>query len=924
MYYRGNLVPYYSTIILIIEEILLMKKRFKMYKSGKLWCYAAITFASLAVATTAYEGKANADTINQTATSAQVQNTNDGNNSNILDVAALSNNTISDNNATNLKTSAVQNNNLNTNNRIQTTTTPANNDTNANYGHLDGYTVSANNNNQTTLQVNGWQAVGQSNNEPYRWAIAYDNTTHQELSRVKVAPQERTDVKKAYRNVANSVQSGFNVTFTLPNNISGHSISVIARYSNDAINGEGRNTNYWFAPIVFDSQNRANLDGLSNDNDGNLTVTGWHASNQAAGKKYHYIIAYDQTLNREITRQFVTPVTRTDVASAYPTIGNAGKSGFNVKFKLTPQYVQDSIQFISRWTDDPAGNGSAVDYWFGPVQKVNRGNLDSWDLSSGSLQVSGWHADDASIYEPYHYLILFDNTTGQQVAVKKVATVDSQDVSKAYGNDTRSSGKSRFATSFSGITLQPGHSYSLVSRYSVFNSGNGDDGNASHRTDYWFAAKNINGSNYSIDGWQPTTNSMTLNGWFANSAAITGYKYAYVILLDGKGELGRQQVTLTQRPDVAAAYPELFNSLNSGFKTTINYSRPVDGDLQVVFRFTNDPAGNGQQTSDIYTGKYSTNAGNFDQLSVDSDSVKISGWHAADSMAGKPYQYIIAMDSTTNQEITRWNVTNSTTDRNDVQEAYPWIVNSNKSGFSLNVNGINLINNRAGVYFIHRYSSDPAGNTDYVDYDSNVVPFIHYNLYANAVNAYIANNRIGHADIHTNYVIPEVTGAYSGTSNGKPNMVVVHETANPNDSIWGEINYEKNNYENAFVHAFVDGNNIIEISSTDREAWGAGYPANGRAVQFEQVEVYGRDNFARELVNADYYTAYKMKEYGMIPNFNGAAGNLYSHHMVTQYLGGTTHTDPDAYWANRAGSYFGSGYTMSDFFELVKYEYTQL
>ncbi|MGY0272947.1 hypothetical protein ACW18T_04860, partial [Limosilactobacillus fermentum] len=47
---------------------------------------------------------------------------------------------------------------------------------------------------------------------------------------------------------------------------------------------------------------------------------------------------------------------------------------------------------------------------------------------------------------------------------------------------------------------------------------------------------------------------------------------------------------------------------------------------------------------------------------------------------------------------------------------------------------------------------------------------------------------------------------YSGpdTSDGKPNMIVVHETAD--DDIWEEINYEKNTYEDAFVHAFIDGN----------------------------------------------------------------------------------------------------------------------
>lgn len=128
------------------------------------------------------------------------------------------------------------------------------------------------------------------------------------------------------------------------------------------------------------------------------------------------------------------------------------------------------------------------------------------------------------------------------------------------------------------------------------------------------------------------------------------------------------------------------------------------------------------------------------------------------------------------------------------------------------------------------------------------------------------------------------------------------------------------------MHAFVDANNIIEISNTDYEAWGAKYPANGRAVQFEQVEVYGANNFARELVNGAYYAAYKMKEYGMIPSLYqpDGSGTLWSHHDVTEFThdyGG--HVDPDGYWARNAAQ-FGTSYTMADYFELVKYEYTQL
>ncbi|WP_223206785.1 hypothetical protein [Limosilactobacillus coleohominis] len=109
---------------------------------------------------------------------------------------------------------------------------------------------------------------------------------------------------------------------------------------------------------------------------------------------------------------------------------------------------------------------------------------------------------------------------------------------------------------------------------------------------------------------------------------------------------------------------------------------------------------------------------------------------------------------------------------------------------------------------------------------------------------------------------------------------------------------------------------------------GAAYPANGRAVQFEQVEVYGGWNFAAELVNAAYYTAYKMKQYGMYPSLAGSNNpvnaTLWSHHDVSMYLGGTDHTDPDNYWSDRAWNYFGSGYNMWDFTMLVNYEYALL
>ena len=209
------------------------------------------------------------------------------------------------------------------------------------------------------------------------------------------------------------------------------------------------------------------------------------------------------------------------------------------------------------------------------------------------------------------------------------------------------------------------------------------------------------------------------------------------------------------------------------------------------------------------------------------------------------------------------------------------------------------------------------------DWNGILSPVTAYN---NGINRYILNHGITPVGISYDYVIPNVTGNYSGTSNGRPNMVIVHETANPNDSIWGEINYERAHYNDAFVHAFVDADHIIQISNTDHEAWGACYPANGRGVQFEQVEVYGAWNFARELMNAAYYAAYNLHKYGLTPSLAQAngTGTLWSHHNVSQYLGNTDHTDPDGYWSRNARRYFGTGYSMGDFLQLVNYEYSKM
>lgn len=472
-------------------------------------------------------------------------------------------------------------------NQVPQDHTTQNNQLNFNQGWLDNYGLTQIKDGQSQIKASGWHVAGQSNQDSYRYMIVYDNTLGHEVARQKLTPVVRNDVRRAYSNVNNSNYSGFDMTIDIPTSTINHSLSLVARYSNDAVNGEGQHVDYWFGPLKMDDSNQGYLDSIKSDGK-TVTVSGWHATNQAANRPYHYIIAFDQTLGHEIARQKVESVQRPDVAKVYGKIANAINSGYSTKFNLTSQYFNDNIQFLSRWTDDPNGNGNSVDYWFNPVNRINRANLDSVDLSSGELKVAGWHATDMSEFEPNHFLIVFDNTTGQQVASQKVELESSVDVAKVY-SDTRTANHSRFNFNFGALNLQPGHNYSLVSRYSTDGNGNGNDG---AYTDSWLNMGIFSQKAHNLDSTVLNGNTLTFQGWMADDQA-TIKQYPYAILLQNGKEIARQQLDLTTRPDVAKVYPRLYQSKKSGFNASFKLPTVSLDNLQLVLRYTDSKDGNG-------------------------------------------------------------------------------------------------------------------------------------------------------------------------------------------------------------------------------------------------------------------------------------------------------------------------------------------
>ncbi|WP_323099178.1 C39 family peptidase [Limosilactobacillus reuteri] len=665
-----------------------IKKHYKLYKDDKNWCAMALAVAAVSAGLVLGNTNVKADTPTDN-----------------VPVVKTTNPTTGDANA-----------------ELASQEKAAQAKDNGNYGYLDAAQVVNNND----LHVSGWQATNQAAGKDNRYLVAYDSTTNTELGRTSITENvARPDVAKAYPDVVNAKDSGYQATM---NNLDwskvksvDDQIHIVSRYS-DAANGEGNHVDNWSQPITLDKGNYAYLDNFG-VKDNQLQVSGWNATNKALGKANHYVILYDRTTGHEITRVKVEPTVRPDVAKAYSQVINAKDSGFNTAFSLAGIDLNHELQIISRYSDAANGEGNYVSYWyapqkFAPANTSNQGSLDSFNLSNSQLIVSGWHATDYSQVENNHYLILFDNTNKTQVKSIKVTNVARPDVAKAYPT-VATAGQSGFNANFGPVKLTPGHSYSLVSRYSTLDGGNGDNGQ-SKTTDYWFNPVTLDQQASYVDSFTKTDNGYNVKGWMVSDQSINKPN-AYLILLNDGQKIARTKVELTDRPDVAKVYPSIYNSQKSGFNGEFKVDpAKANGTLKVIMRFAGDDAN--KDFSDQYSQDYPTNAGNFDNIHVTASQVTLSGWHASSQAANKPYEWLIVLDNN-GQELYRQEITDKGLGRNDVQNVYPYIEGANKSGFQIMIPTQENMLHKV-VKIINRLTDDLAGNGNYIDIVSGPVSIL--------------------------------------------------------------------------------------------------------------------------------------------------------------------------------------------------------
>ena len=145
----------------------------------------------------------------------------------------------------------------------------------------------------------------------------------------------------------------------------------------------------------------------------------------------------------------------------------------------------------------------------------------------------------------------------------------------------------------------------------------------------------------------------------------------------------------------------------------------------------------------------------------------------------------------------------------------------------------------------------------------------------NSVNSYIENKiqsgAWGKAN-ETNKINSVVPHYAYRNGVGKPEGFVVHESGTEGDrwsssdvAMNNEENYMINNWDNAFTHGWVSDNRIDTIANTDYLAWGVAYTGNQRYIQYEQVRLNGKDQWAKQTYNIASIAAQKMLQYGIKP-----------------------------------------------------------
>lgn len=692
-----------------------VKKRFKLFKAGKKWCTMAIVAVAMVAGGVVTTTTASADT--KAGKEIPTQVAPQPSQSQPTPVAGKQPNQLGDQGAQAKQVPA----------NPQPTNQPVGKQvdyqTPVNAGYLDGAQETV----KGQVEFSGWHATNQYQVGMHHFVIV-TNGKGGELYRGQVTAVDRPDVARAYPKSPIAEKGGFKLDVPAEKLAGADSIQLVSRYTKDPNGNPLGGADYWFPVITTKAGYLDQFQVLNNQ----VVVAGWHVDDQAAIKTDHTVILYDITKGREVGRaEHGTNLASADLLNAgYRDVANAGKARFRVTFSITPAMMGDQLAVISRYNLPKQENTNYSDIWFNNRLTIhnngNAGYLDQFALNKQAqkITVSGWHADDQSVANPEHLLILIDQTTNKEVARQLVSVTDSPDVAHAYGN-IYNAGKSRFTASFAVDPAMLNHQFVVISRYTQKGQEN------SHYFDYRFNQKVLNLAT-AKQGWldqfsiNRAAGKVTVAGWSADDASVVMPTH-FVILYDqtANQEVGRQIVKDQPSADVArSGLGGLVNAPNCRFSTSFAISPDMVGHkLVVVSRYSDskDLANYGHYSDywfNNHTVTFNVNQkawlDHFD-LNAGQKKITVSGWHASDATGYLPEHFVILFDKTAGREMAHKVV--PTTASPDVAGAIGHLGNAAQSRFAVTFDLTPATQNHV-LTVISRYTNSRNANygSNYSDY----------------------------------------------------------------------------------------------------------------------------------------------------------------------------------------------------------------
>lgn len=339
------------------------------------------------------------------------------------------------------------------------------------FGSIDDLSVDGNG-----LHVKGWHVADLSYGKPYHYLFVMNAVTGKELSRIEAPTYTRNDVSSAHPNIYNSSNSAFNYEIPIKNNFKDKKVYIMSRYSDSNV-GNGNFTDYRFKNNIISFENKLSIDNFKLSN-GEIEVKGWHISNFAFDKPYHFLFFMDADTGKELMRVNVPTYARNDVGNTYPEIYNSKNGAFRYKAKLDNRLKGKRVYVMSRYSSDPKGNTNYLAYYakkniMTVPPKQNKAYIDYLNRRSNKLEVKGWHAADLAYGKPYHFLFVMNADNGKELGRVKLPTYTRNDVARAYPNIYNAQ-ESGFKYDWPISNKFKGKRVYIMSRYSSDPKGNKD------------------------------------------------------------------------------------------------------------------------------------------------------------------------------------------------------------------------------------------------------------------------------------------------------------------------------------------------------------------------------------------------------------------------------------------------------------------